>query len=187
MNTSKMIERMTGVVLLKPDVYRSIAEDPAATTEAWIIFAVVTVITGFINGIGSNIIWPIVVGLVIGAIGLYFTAFVLAKVAVALGGKTDTAEMLRISGYVSVFGLVGVLGILTLISPVFLCLTTIISLAVLVLRIIGFVIGVREAAEFTTTNAIITAVVAAVVNFIIVTLIGGAIITALVVAASSVH
>ena len=179
MNTSKMIERITGVVLLKPAVYKSIAEDPAATTEAWIIFVVVTVITGIINGIGSNIIWPVVIGLVIGGIGLYFSAWVLAKVAVALGGKTDTNEMLRISGYVSVFGIIGVLGILGQISTALLCLTTPISLAVLVLRIIGFVIGVREAAEFTTQNAIITAVVAAVVNFIIVTLIGGAIITAI--------
>jgi hypothetical protein len=187
MNTSKMIERIIGVVTLKPAVYKSIAEDPAATTEAWIIFAVVTVITAFIGGIGTNVIWPVIVGLVIGAIALYFTAFVLAKVAVALGGKTDTAEMLRISGYVSVFGIVGVLNIVVLISPALLCVTSIISLAVVVLRIIGFVIGVREAAEFSTTNAIITAIVAAVVNFIIVTLIGGAIIGALVVAASAVH
>jgi hypothetical protein len=183
MNTGKMIERIIGVVTLKPAVYRAIAEDPAATTEAWIIFVVVTVITGFINGIGTNVIWPVIGGLIFGGIGLYFSAWVLAKVAVALGGKTNTAEMVRISGYVSVFGIIGVLGIFTLISPALICLTTPISLAVLVLRIIGFVIGVREAAEFTTQNAIITAVVAAVVNFIIVTLIGGAIITALVLAA----
>ena len=187
MNTSKMMERIIGVVTLKPAVYKAIAEDPAATTEAWIIFAVVTAVTAFIGGIGTNVIWPVVIGLILGAIALFFTAWVLAKVAGMLGGKTDTAEMLRISGYVSVFGIVGVLNILALISPALLCLTTPISLAVLVLRIIGFVIGVREAAEFSTTNAIITAVVAAIVNFIIVTLIGGAIIAALVGAASSVH
>ncbi len=44
---------------------------------------------------------------------------------------------------------------------------------VAILRIIGYTIGVREAAEFTTSKAIITAIIAGIVNFIIVTAIGG--------------
>jgi len=182
MNTSKMMERIVGVVTLKADVYKAIAEDPAATTEAWIIFIVVTAVTAFIGGIGSNVIWPVIVGLIVGAISLFATAWVLAWVAGKFGGKTNMAEMLRVTGYTSVFGIIGVLNILGVISPVLLCLTTPIQLLVLVLRIIGFVIGVREAAEFTTTNAIITAVIAAIVWFVIAGLIGGAIVGALVVA-----
>jgi hypothetical protein len=179
MNIAQMIERIIGVVTLKANVYKTIAEDPAATMEAWVIFAVTTVIAKFIGGIGTNVIWPVIIGLIIGAIGLFFTAWVLAKVAGALGGKTDTNEMLRVTGYVSVFGIVGVLSILILITPFFACLTVPISLAVFVLYVIGFTIGVREAAEFSTTNAIITAVVAVIVNFIVVFLIGGAILAAI--------
>jgi len=91
-----------------------------------------------------------------------------------LGGKTDTSEMLRVTGYVEVFSLVGVLSVLGLITPALLCVVGIIGFIAAILRLIGYVIGVREAAEFSTTNAIITAVIAAVVNFIIFAVIFGA-------------
>jgi hypothetical protein len=103
---------------------------------------------------------------------------VLAFVAKQLDGKTSTSEMLRVTGYVSVFGVVSVLNIFRLI-PLLGCLTGLISLVVSLLYLIGYMIGVREAAEFTTGKAIITAVVAVVVNFVIVVLIGGAVITAI--------
>jgi hypothetical protein len=44
------------------------------------------------------------------------------------------------------------------------------------LRLIGYIIGVREAGEFSTGNAIITAIIAAIINFLIVVVVGGAII-----------
>jgi hypothetical protein len=188
----QIMDRIKGVVTLKAEVYRTIAHDPAATMEAWTVFAVATVVSGLtgfftISGSGStqfNLlggIGAIIIGLIMGAIGLYVTAFVLAKVAEALGGKTNTDEMVRISGYVRIFGIVGVLNILAVIVPLLGCLTGILSLAVAVLGLFGFVIGVREAASFSTSNAIITGIVAAIVNFIIVAVIGGAITTALVV------
>ena len=199
MNTGQIIERIKGVVMLKRDVYRTIAEDPAATMEAWIVFVVATVISSlpsfftysnpslpssgsintaarftFLGGIGS-----IVVNVIIGAIAMYVAAWVLAWVAVRMGGKTNTTEMLRIVGYTRVFSVIGILGLLTFVSMALACLTGIISLVAAVLGLIGFVIGVREAAEFSTSNAVIASIIAAVIQFILYALIGGAITTAI--------
>ncbi len=183
------INRILGVIMLRAPVYREIADDQAATTEAAIVFVVATLIRGFFDGLVSTsggtahisiggAIGGAIGGLIIGAIGWVFTAWVLAFVAKQLDGKTSFSEMLRVTGYVSVFGVVSVLNIFRVI-PLLGCLTGLISLVVGVLYLIGYMIGVREAAEFTTGKAIITAVVAAVVNFVIVVLIGGAIITAI--------
>jgi hypothetical protein len=54
-----------------------------------------------------------------------------------------------------------------------------VSFIVAILKLIGYIIGVREAAEFSTGNAVITAIIAAIINFIIVVAIGGAIIAAI--------
>ncbi len=184
-----ILARAIGVVTLKAPVYRQIADDMTATPQALAVFIISTLIASFFDGLvtesngvtsftfGGGIVGAIF-GVIIGLIGLYFTAWVLSAVAKALGGRTETGEMVRVTGYVSVFGLVSVLNIFKLI-PGLGCLTGILMFLVFVAKLVGYVIGVREAAEFSTTNAIITAVVATVVNFVIVVLIGGAIIGAI--------
>jgi hypothetical protein len=183
--------RIMGVITLKAPIYREIADDQTATTQALTVFVIVTLVSKLFSGFvstnasgtpffsfGGGIVSAIF-GVIVGLIGLYFTAWVLAFVAQRLGGKTSTSEMVRVTGFVSVFGLVAVINILTLISPSLVCLTSLISLAVAILSIVAYTIGVREAAEFSTTNAIITAVIAVVVNFVVVVLIAGGILTAI--------
>jgi len=179
-----MFDRIMGVITLKAPVYRAIADDTAGTSQAAIVFVVVTVIEAFFKGLVqtnssgttefsflSGII-NIFVGLIFGLIAWVFTAWVLSAVARALDGKTSTSEMLRVTGFVKVFGLIAVLNVLRFV-PALACLATILSFAVGILSLVGYVIGVREAAEFTTGKAIITGIIAAIVNFVIVVLIGG--------------
>ena len=99
-------------------------------------------------------------------------AFLLATVAKAFGGKTNTNEMLRVTGYVYAFNLVGLLVVFSFFSPALVCLTSPIAFIALILSLIGYVIGIREAAEFSTGNAVITALIVAVVSFVI-NLVGG--------------
>jgi hypothetical protein len=182
-----MLDRIMGVITLKAPIYRQIADDKNDTMNAAIIVVVARLISGFFSGLVSvdstgtgasaNIVAAVIgaiLTVIVGLIAWVISAWVLAFVAKALGGKTDTSEMLRVTGYVEIFSLVGVLSILGLITPALLCVVGIIGLVVGILRLIGYVIGVREAAEFSTTNAIITAVIAAVVNFIIFAVIFGA-------------
>lgn len=176
-----MFDRIMGIITLKPQTYKAVAEDESLTQEAMLIVIVVAVLTGLVSGVttqmiaGGSFVTGLlrgVVAIIFGLITWYVAAFLLATVANAFGGKTNTNEMLRVTGYVYVFNLVGVLVILALISPALVCLTTPISFVALILSLIGYVIGIREAAEFSTGNAVITALIVAVVSFII-NLIGG--------------
>ena len=174
-----MIDRLIGVITLKAPVYKEIAEDTQGTTQAALIFIICTAINGFFTHLVSagafhlgRALLGLVFGVLIGLVGWVVTAWVLSFVANALEGKTDLQEMLRVTGYVSVFSLVAVINVLAIVG-VLGCVTGLISFAVAILSLIGYLIGIREAAEFDTMKAVITAIVAAVVNFVIVVVIGG--------------
>ncbi len=179
-------DRIMGVITLKAPVYREIADDLAGTQGAATVFIVATLISGFFDRlvtssglhIGSAIVGAIG-GLIFGLIGWVAASWVLSFVATQLGGRTNTSEMLRVTGYVAVFSVISVLNIFRLI-PLLGWLAGLITFVVSVLMLIGYVIGVREAAEFSTTNAVITGIVAVVVFAVIAFLIGGAIIGSLV-------
>lgn len=183
-----MMNRIMGVITLKAPVYREIADDQTATGQAAIIVVIATLVTGFFGGLThfdpntlsytpsiTGGILGAIIAVIVGLIGWVVAAWVLAFVAKWFKGKTNTGEMLRVTGYVHIFGIVGALVVLALILPILGCLVGIISLIIAILQLIGYIIGVREAAEFSTGNAIITAIVAAIVEFIIVAVIGGVI------------
>ncbi len=182
------MDRIMGVLTLKAPTYRQIAEDPNATTPAAIITAVVALISGFFSGAvafdttaqtasfnATGGIVVAIISVILGLIGWFVAGWVLAFVSKWFGGKTNTQEMLRVTGFVNIFGLVGVLSILALITPALGCVTGLVSFVAAILRLIGYVIGVREAAEFSTGNAVITAIIAAIINFLIVAVVGGSI------------
>jgi len=171
-----MFERIMGIVTLKSPTYKAVAEDENLTQEAMMIVIVVAVLNGLVGGVlaqmvaGGSIASGLLrsmVSIVFGLITWYVSAVLLAVVAKAFGGKTNTNEMLRVTGYVYVFNLVSLLVVLSFIAPVFLCLTGIVGLVALVLSLIGYVIGIREAAEFSTGNAVVTALIVAAVAFVI--------------------
>lgn len=176
------MDRIMGVVTLRAPTYREIADDPNATRTAGIIVAAVALLTGFVAGfvrVDPNnpqqllppdfllAIVAAVVTVVFALIAWFISAWILAFVARWFGGKTNTKEMLRVTGFVEIFAIVGVLSLLALLSPVLLCLVSLIGFVVAILRLIGYIIGIREAAEFSTGNAIISAIIAAIVNFLI--------------------
>lgn len=182
------MDRIMGVITLKAPVYKQIAEDAAATTPAAIIVVVAMLVKGFFAGLVNvdastgatsvNVVGAIVaaiVAIILGLIGWVVAAWVLQLVAGWFGGKTNTGEMLRVTGYVEVFSFVAILDVLSLAGTALLCVTGIIGFVVGILKLIGYVIGVREAGEFSTGKAVITAIIAAIINFLIVAVVGGAI------------
>ncbi len=168
------MDRIMGVLTLKSPVYRQIAEDQSATTTAAIIVAVVSIISGVVGaivlqsigsqlpqGVGIASTNPIIYAIqaiVLGLIGWFIGAWVMGFVANALGGKTDTGEMLRVFGYAQIFNLLGIIPCLGIIGWI--------------LGIIASVIGIREAAEVSTGKAIVIGIVGFIVIIILSTVIG---------------
>ena len=149
------MDRIMGVITLKAPVYRQIAEDPSATRTAGIIVVIASLISGFSWGLVSidpntggviiNFLGAIVGAVVIGALGLlawFVASWILALVANALGGKTDLQEMLRVVGYVAVFGVVSAVLLLAAFIPFLGCLVGIIAFILAILQIIGYFVGV---------------------------------------------
>lgn len=176
------MDRIMGVLTLRAPTYREIADDPNATRPAGIIVAIVAVLTGLVAGAVIpdvnnpqqllpfnfvTLIIAVIVFVLFGLIGWFISAWILAFVARWFGGKTNTKEMLRVTGYVEIFAVVGVLSLLSFVSPVFVFIVGIIGFVVAILRVIGYIVGIREAAEFSTGNAIIAAIFAAIVKFLI--------------------
>ena len=156
------MDRIMGVLTLKAPVYRQIAEDQSATTTAAIIVAVVSLISGVVGAVvlstignqlpqtpggvsATNPILYAIQTIILGLIGWGVGSWVMGFVGNALGGKTNTGEMLRVFGFASIFNLLGIIPCLGIIGWI--------------LGIIATVIGIREAAEVSTGKAIVIGIV----------------------------
>jgi len=172
-----MMDRIMGVLTLKAPIYKQIAEDQSATTPAAIIVVVMAVFAGVVGAIvfsavssslppdqvaqaGSPLGMAVrtIVNAIIGwLVGSWVIAFVSKTF---FGGKTNTGEMLRVFGFTQIFQVFGIIP----------CLGTILAL---VLSLIGAVIGIREASEFSTGKAVATGLIAFIVLLIVGMIIGG--------------
>jgi hypothetical protein len=144
-------------------VFREIAEDPNAMSEAAIIVVVVT----FLSSLGGAImsesfflsffvgwITAIIVGWILWAVITYFVGTALFK------GQTDIPEMMRVLGYASAPQLLGLLSFIP-------CVGFLFPLTAWLLSLIAGFIAVREAMEFDTGTAIATVLISWVVAFVL--------------------
>ena len=161
--SSSLMDRLVGIITFKAPVYKEVAEDTTATGSAALIVIVVAVLAGLVGGIigGSRgLIGSLVTTVVIQLIGWVIGSWLLAFIAKQFfKGDTDTGEMLRVTGYTSIFNILGIIPFLGIIGSI--------------LQIVANIIGIREAAGFDTTKAILTAIIAGVIVFVIGLIIAG--------------
>lgn len=166
-----MIDRIMRAIRLDFLVFREIAEDENAMTEAAIIVALVSFLAAVGAGIGLVIAkadfgrvvggflyeW-LIGGILLGWIGwsvvTYFVGTMLFQ------GKTDIPEMMRVLGYANAPKLLGLLGFIP-------CVGWVITIAGLILALIAGVLAIREAMEFDTGKAIITVVISWFVTLVV--------------------
>jgi hypothetical protein len=170
------MDRIMGVLTLKAPVYKQIAEDESATTTAAIIVVVMAIFAGVVGALVLGLLGSslppdqvaqagtplgVAIRTIINAIiGWLVGSWVIAFVSKTFfGGKTNTGEMLRVFGYTQIFQVFAIIP----------CLGTLVAL---VLSLIGAVIGIREASEFSTGKAVLTGIVAFVVLLIVSAIIG---------------
>lgn len=158
-----MIDRIVRAIRLDWTVFREIAEDQAAMSQAAIIVAVVTFLSALGAGIASDnffltfvVTWllEIIVGWILWAVITYFIGTALFK------GKTDVPEMMRVLGYAKAPVLLGFFQFIP-------CVGWLFPLAGWLLSLVAGVIAIREAMEFETGNAIVTVLISWVVALIL--------------------
>lgn len=147
-----MVDRILRAIRLDSSVYREIAEDQNAMSEAAIIVVIVAVLSAFGRAIGSGsffltllltLITAILVNWILWAVLTYFVGTAFFK------GKTTIPEMMRVLGYANAPNLLGVFGFIP-------CVGWLIALLGAVLAFIAGFLAVREAMDFDTGSAIIT-------------------------------
>jgi hypothetical protein len=171
-----MVDRIVRAIRLDWTVFREIAEDENAMSQAALIVAVVTFIssigtaigvliggrafgTAVLSFFGDWIISGILIGWIGWAIITYFVGTAMFQ------GKTDIPEMMRVLGYASAPKLLGLLGFIP-------CIGWIFPLAGWLLSLIAGVIAVREAMDFETSQAIITVVIGVIVAVVLTIILG---------------
>ena len=172
-----MIDRIVRAIRLDWTVFREIAEDREAMTQAAIIVIVVSFLAA-LGGAGGMLVarvsagqallgffvnW-LVNGILIGWVGwailTYFVGSILFK------GRTEIPEMMRVLGYASAPRLLGLLSFIP-------CVGWLFSLAGWILSLIAGILAIREAMDFETGDAIVTVLVSWVIAFIISLLVNG--------------
>ena len=150
-----LVSRLTGIATFKAPVYKQTAEDTTATTPALLIVVVVAVLVGIIGGLFSgNLIFSLASAVIGQLIGWLLGSWLLAFIAKTFfQGQTNTSEMLRVTGHTAIFQILGVIPVIGIIGGI--------------LQAIANVLGVREAAGFDTTKAILTVVIEFIVVFLV--------------------
>lgn len=156
--TRGVVSRALGAAMLDVDTYEEVEADQSATSQAAMVVVAVAV-AGAIgaSGSGSN-----------GMLGAVLSAFVgwLVWAGVTnlvgtrlLGGTADWGELLRTLGFAQAPGVLMVLGILPLLG-------FFVGLGVWVWMLLTGLVAIRQALDFSTGKALVTAVVSSLVVFL---------------------
>ena len=172
-----MLDRIIGVLSFNAAKYREIAEDKSATLQAGIIIGLALFIQGFISGFievdsqTGTALTNMILGLsraaavlISGLIAWVIAGCVITFIAKLLGGKTNIGEMLRVTGYVAIFGILSFLSLLALSIPSLGFIAEIVIFIVGILELFGYIFGVSKVAEISVRKTFFITLVAAVIN-----------------------
>ena len=168
-----MINRIFRVFRLDATVFKEIAEDKGAMSQAAIVVVVVFFLSALGGAIGTAIaggsgailsffvtfLSGILISWLLWSVLTYFVGTLLFK------GKTDIPEMMRVLGFSCAPNILGIFSAIP-------CVGWIAALAGGILALIAGVIAVREAMEFDTGKAVITVLIAWVISFVLALVIG---------------
>jgi hypothetical protein len=170
-----MIDRMVRAAKLDVDFYNEAERDTSLNQEALLVVIIVslaggigTLLSGLIDGttgIGATLLGAVVT-IVLGVVNYYIWSYVTLYVGTKLfGGKADAGEMLRTLGYSHTPRLLGLLSFIPCVGPF-------ISLVGAILSLVAAVVAIREALDFDTGKAILTAIIGWVIILVITMIIG---------------
>lgn len=144
-----MLERMKRAAQLDPHLYEEVEADRTATGQAAAVVAIAAVAQGLgAAGLGGS-------GIIAGTVAALLAWLVWAGVTYVIGdkifgGTATWGELLRTLGFAQSPGVLGILAFLPLLGGL-------IRLAVTIWVLVAGVIAIRQALDFSTGRAILTA------------------------------
>lgn len=147
-----MTERMMGAALLEVEAYEEVEHDRTATGQAAIVVGIVALASA-IGSLGSAGVGGLAFGLLAAFVGWLVWSGVTYLIGTTLFGGTATwGELLRTLGFAQSPGVLSVLAII----PV---LGFLVRLVLFVWILVTGIVAIRQALDFTTGKAILTAVI----------------------------
>lgn len=151
------VVRSVNVAKLDVPTIEAVEADRSLTQEAAFVVGIVALV-GALGSLIAGSVLGFVASIVVALIGWGLWSWLAAFIAqnVFKSTTTDTGEMLRVCGYAFA---PQILGIFDFILPIF-------GFIGFIWSVVALVIGIRQAGEISTGNAVLTAVLAAVPWFI---------------------
>jgi len=158
-----LVDRIIGAFTFRKEVYEEVEHDVNFTQTAWLIVVVVA----FLNALGSGTSETIVnrflgalVGTVFAVLGFAVAMFVISWIGKTLfQADVSFGEMVRALGLAYVWNVVGLLGILSLISTTLTCLLAPVTLLAGLLGLIAWFVAAREALDLDWVQTIVTVII----------------------------
>ncbi|MFC2029209.1 YIP1 family protein [Chloroflexota bacterium] len=157
-----LTQRIIGAFTFRKGVYAEVEQDTSFTTTAWIIVAVVA----FLNQLGTAASrdipgWLIgaVIGTIFAILGFAVGALVINWVGRAVfKAEVTFHELVRTLGLAYVWNVIGVLGILAIISEGLSCVLAPVMFIAFILMVIAWFVAAKEALDLDWVKTIITVV-----------------------------
>lgn len=157
---ASLTDRMIGAAMLSVATYEEVEADQTATSQAAIVVAIVAVagaIGNYFRHGGRGIIGAVIAAFVGWLLWAGITYFIGTRL---FGGTATVGEMLRTLGFAQSPGVILVLAIVPILG-------WLVIAAVAVWQLVAGIIAIRQALDFTTGKAILTALIGWVVVWII--------------------
>jgi len=177
MLTDRLVDRMIKAAMLDVKTYEEVEHDQEATTQALTVVLIAAVASGIGTALGG-IFSPLGIGFSIGAlifgvifalIGWVVWSVVVYFVGTSLfAGKATIGEVLRTVGFAESPGVVAIISFIPVLGGL-------ISFAVSIWTLVAMVVAVRQALDFTTGKAIVTALVGWVIMLVVTVILAGAV------------
>jgi hypothetical protein len=144
-----LVQRMTGAAMLNVATYEEVEADRTATGQAATVVAIVAVASAI--GAAEGGIGAIIGGLIGAILGWLVWSAVTYFVGTRLfGGTADWGELLRTIGFAQSPGVLYILGIIPLLGGL-------VRFAVMIWILVAGIIAIRQALDFSTGKAVLTA------------------------------
>lgn len=162
--TASIIDRMRGAAMLDVATYEAVEADRTATGQALVVVIIVAICQGIgsIDRGASGIIFG-VLGAIVG--WLLWSGVTMIVGTKLFGGTADWGELLRTLGFAQTPGVLALLGLIPLLGVLAMFLAGL-------WQLVAGVVAIRQALDFSTGKAILTALIAFIVVIVVMSIMG---------------